>query len=365
MPSPGRKGHDMITSRLGTRLATAGLTALLASAALAVAALAPVAARAAAHLAPASRSAGHDGSQSADPAPPGRVNEALAYDAARHELVMFGGYDGSTFFGDTWINKHGRWTQEHPARSPSARAGAFMAYDAATSQLLLFGGASVYFGDFHSDTWVWTGTTWRRLHPATSPSARGYGTMAYDAATQQVILFGGSDAGCPHQALTDTWAWNGTTWTQLQPATSPPLYGAMAYDSATQSIIMYGGFNCFTNSTQTWSWDGTTWTQLNPATSPGPVQFNGQAAYDAATGQFIMFGGAHYQHYNGHTTWLWTGTTWTRLRPASTGPGRNSGALTYDAATGRLVVFGGNGFHQNNYLNSTWSWDGTTWQRGS
>jgi hypothetical protein len=110
----------------------------------------------------------------------------------------------------------------------------------------------------------------------------------------------------------------------VSPATSPLWAGAMAYDPATATIVMYGGFNCVINSTQTWSWNGTTWTLLHPATSPGPVQFNGQAAYDAAAGQFIMFGGAHYQHYNGHATWLWTGTTWTLLHPASTGPGRNS-----------------------------------------
>jgi hypothetical protein len=116
----------MITSGSGTRLAAAGITAVLASAALAGAGLAPAAAQAAAHPAPASRSAGPGGRQPADAPPPGRTNEALAYDAARHELVMFGGNNASTVFGDTWIRKHGGWTQEHPAHAPSARTGAFM-----------------------------------------------------------------------------------------------------------------------------------------------------------------------------------------------------------------------------------------------
>ena len=45
--------------------------------------------------------------------------------------------------------------------------------------------------------------------------------MAYDAATGQLVLFGGFDQ--QHGAdLNDTWTWNGTTWTQLSPATSPP-----------------------------------------------------------------------------------------------------------------------------------------------
>src|SRR5579885_2595949 len=64
-----------------------------------------------------------------------------------------------------------------------------LVYDGNTRTLLLFGGAG-YNNDLN-DTWSWDGNTWTQLHPATSPPARSEASIAYDAATKQVILFGG------------------------------------------------------------------------------------------------------------------------------------------------------------------------------
>jgi hypothetical protein len=86
-----------------------------------------------------------------------------------------------------------------------------MAYDAATNQLLLFGGGTSHTPTalgYHGDTWVWDGSNWTQLHPVTSPPARQNPDMVYDAARQQIVLYGGYDG----QYLSDTWTWNGTTW---------------------------------------------------------------------------------------------------------------------------------------------------------
>jgi hypothetical protein len=66
--------------------------------------------------------------------------------------------------------------------------------------------------------------------------------MAYDAATRNVVLFGGSNGGRP---LRDTWTWDGSTWTKQAPATSPPArtLAAMAYDAATGDVVLFGGLN--------------------------------------------------------------------------------------------------------------------------
>src|SRR5438552_1421826 len=62
------------------------------------------------------------------------------------------------------------WTQACPSAScstsPSARSGAAMTYDQASGQLVLFGGNSG-FGAL-SDTWVWNGTTWTKVCPSTT-----------------------------------------------------------------------------------------------------------------------------------------------------------------------------------------------------
>src|SRR5690349_6773873 len=61
-----------------------------------------------------------------------------------------------------------------PARSlltsPSARYGAGMDYDAATGNIVLFGGAIS--GAVDGDTWSFDGTTWTKLSPPASPHAR-------------------------------------------------------------------------------------------------------------------------------------------------------------------------------------------------
>src|SRR5215469_679654 len=118
------------------------------------------------------------------------------------------------------------WTQQSPATSPPGRLGASMAYDAATRNVVLFGGLS---GITRGDTWTWDGSTWTKQRPATSPPARYNASMAYDAATGNVVLFGGLGhrTCCP----SDTWVWDGSTWTKQAPAAHPPgrLGASMAY----------------------------------------------------------------------------------------------------------------------------------------
>src|SRR2546422_7133759 len=90
-----------------------------------------------------------------------------------------------------------------------------MAYDAARGQVVLFGGCCA--GDLLGDTWTWDGIDWTQRTPAHAPSAR-FATMAYDAARGQVVLFGGLYNGT---SFDDTWTWDGTDWTQRTPAHAP------------------------------------------------------------------------------------------------------------------------------------------------
>ena len=85
--------------------------------------------------------------------------------------------------------------------------------------------------------------------------------MAFDAATGTTILFGGADA---RTTFGDTWSWNGTAWTQLSPATSPPArdLASMAYDASLGKIVLFGGFDGTTDLNDTWTWNGTTWASV-------------------------------------------------------------------------------------------------------
>ena len=63
--------------------------------------------------------------------------------------------------------------------SPSAREGHVIAYDAARGNVVLFGGDD---GDRRDDTWVWDGQRWTEIRRTTnSPSERFWHAMAYDS----------------------------------------------------------------------------------------------------------------------------------------------------------------------------------------
>ena len=62
------------------------------------------------------------------------------------------------YLGDTWTWDGTDWTQRHPAHSPPGRDSMGMAYDAARGQVVLFGGVRRPF--YLGDTWTWDGTDW-------------------------------------------------------------------------------------------------------------------------------------------------------------------------------------------------------------
>jgi hypothetical protein len=283
--------------------------------------------------------------------PSGRYFAAMAYDAATSTVVLFGGYNPSANiqgFDDTWTWNGTTWTQQHPAVHPPRRFLASMAYDAATGTVVLFGGLGD--GEVLGDTWTWNGTTWTQQHPAASPPSRQGATMVYDAATGTVVLFGGYGPQGPDPGyLDDTWTWNGTTWTQQHPAASPSArrLSTMAYDAATGTAVLFSGTTSSTSLGDTWTWDGTTWTQQYPAASP-PAQVGASMAYDAATGTAVLFG-------TKRGTWTWNGTTWTKQAPATSPEVRNLSTMAYDAATGTVVLFGGLASN-GTILGDTWTW---------
>ena len=152
--------------------------------------------------------------------------------------------------------------------------------------------------NYLDDTWVWDGTNWTRKLPVNSPIPRDIPVMAYDAALQQTVLYGGrnNEFGIgTYRELGDTWCWDGNNWTQKNPATNPPLrsYPGMAYGSDRQKVVLFGGLDPNGNDlADTWLWDGLTWTQLTLTTNPSPRDgAAGQLVYDSGQQQIVLFGG--------------------------------------------------------------------------
>jgi hypothetical protein len=245
------------------------------------------------------------------------------------------------------------WEQRAPATSPAPRYAHGLAFDRARGRTLLFAGAFSSGGFNAADTWEWDGTNWTQRSPATSPSKRYGHAFAYDVGRARAVLFSGSNG---LSDISDTWEWDGTNWAQRSPATSPPARtgGVLVYDSVRAKTVLFGGYSISTatNQSDTWEWDGTTWTQRTPSKSPsGRVAAAG--AFDSARGRLVLFGGETGLGTFGDT-WEWDGTTWTLRTPAASPSPRSDHSLAFDEARGRIVLFGGTS-------GETWEYDGTTW----
>ncbi|HEX5228454.1 MAG TPA: kelch repeat-containing protein [Bryobacteraceae bacterium] len=299
--------------------------------------------------------------QSPHTSPPARQYLGLVYDSARSQILLFAGINGANSgpFNDTWTWDGTDWAQKSPPTSPPARYSFAMAFDAAHNLAVIFGGVGTD-GTDRNDTWVWDGTTWTQKLSPSSPSDRDSHSLVYDAARQQVVLFGGYDPDVSAD-LNDTWIWNGTGWTQKSVAISPEARDSysMVYDAAHQQVVLFGGVNhnhVYLN--DTWVWDGTAWTQKTAATSP-PARIYSTMAFDAAQGQVVLFGGAgNSGDFN--DTWTWDGTNWTQQSPATQPPTRNSQGMAYDAGHSQIVLFGGGIGNTQNVLGDTWTWSGAS-----
>ncbi len=251
------------------------------------------------------------------------------------------------------------WIPDSPGTVPPARELQGMAYDAAHQQVVMFGGTADN-SALLADTWTWNGIDWVQQNPTAVPPARYGPSMDYDATHSQVVMFGGlGDSG----ALADTWTWNGTNWLLHNVAAPAPRFShAMAYDANHQQMVLFGGVAANSAALgDTWTWDGTVWTQRSPVHFPSARDQQGMS-YDSARQRVVMFGGFDGSHALAET-WTWDGTDWTQQNPTTVPPARYGFAMAYDAAQGRVVLFGG--FDGTNKLDDTWVWSGTNWTRQS
>lgn len=251
-----------------------------------------------------------------------------------------------------------QWVQVFSNSSPSGITWPAMAYDAARDQIVLFGGASTAVTD---ETWIWNGNHWIQRYPQNHPSARWTAGMAYDENRQRMVLFGGV-TDIYGSGLGDTWEWDGTDWTQIITSHQPSprgVHGQIAYDPVRQRVILFGGGTLPGHPlySDTWEFDGEDWL-LASNSGPSP-RVAGAMCFDATAGETILFGGGNWNPYC-NDTWAWNDTTWTQRFPSQDPPSRQSAQMIYDTVRGRGVIFGGD---QGAILGDTWEWDGTIWEQ--
>jgi hypothetical protein len=250
------------------------------------------------------------------------------------------------------------WQPIKVDRTPLPKNYAAVAYDTARNRAVMFGGALGWTGKNYLDdgtTWEWDGTTWRQASPQTSPSARMWTAMAYDEKRKVSILYGGRDAVGP---LADTWEWDGTNWTLMHPQDSPGprCCHQMLYDPQLEAVVLYGGNDAvgdFFN--DAWEWNGQDWAPIT-FKSTSPVASGFDFAYDLKHNQITAF-------LNGSPsgTWIWSRDGWqSPVNGYEAAPPPRESKLVYDPEHNVTVMFGGD--NDKSYYNDTWLFDGSTWK---
>lgn len=239
-------------------------------------------------------------------APSPRAEVGTTY-ASRHDrIVLFGGAREQAHLvasDETWLfdSAQDNWSNPNPAVRPPARRSPGLAYDSGADRVVLFGGA--YPGGIPeraADTWIYdiTNNTWTNVTPVVSPSARESPSMAYDPRSGKIVLFGGIATGAREWASNETWLYDVRTsdWTNVTLANSPAPRGVapMAYDAALDRIILFGG-----SEGDTWLYDAAnnTWVQLEPV-EPSPNVYSHGLVYDSKAERIILYGGIQ-----GDVTW--------------------------------------------------------------
>lgn len=291
--------------------------------------------------------------------PPGTAGHDVVSDGSR--ALSFGGKElGAGLQNKVWAFDGSDWSDISPAAgaAPAPRKTGGVVWDSGRGRLVVFGG-DLGGGSIANDTWEWDGSTWTQMSPATTPPAMKQCEMVYMPNLGKTILFAGSDGSSLNN---QTWSYDGSDWTLLSPTSSPPArrQHMLAVDTAANRVVMYGGFDAATGGSSlsdTWVFDGSDWSQIvttNFPSNSGTFGLNNAAmCYDPQRDRVVLFGGVETGPTLPHT-WEFDGTDWTNQGIA--GPGdRSASSMIHVAGLGRIVLFGG---YRTSQMNDTWEYVG-------
>ena len=299
-----------------------------------------------------------------------RSGGMMAYDSTDGYLLLFGGLSGSGALRDTWTYQNHTWQNLSgtTGSAPPARFKGVLVDDPADGYVVLFGGQAGG-GTYFNDTWTFKAGTWSHLATSTAPSPREDAVATYDGALGDVLLFSGEQSNLGY--TNDTWTFHAGQWTNITgditTASPPPREsGTMAYDPADQETVLFGGKPTETSTfADTWTFANDAWTNRTGSlsTAPSPREAS-TMVWDAADGYLLLFGGLHYPNVL-NDTWSFLNNSWTHLAPAVSPSTRFAASLAYypDQGFGYVVLFGGQseatiteGNSSANGYNDTWSY---------
>ncbi len=281
----------------------------------------------------------------------------MTWDPSSQMVLLFGGEtsDPAEAFPATLWGWDGNTWSLLASDGPPGRRDAELGYDAARRQVILYGGRRIEDGrpQALTDTWAWDGARWHELS-GTDAGMRIHFSMASGIGSDSVTLFGGADDDSPIGQRLTTNGWAGSN--AALPGDRFPIAITSSNADGALPLLLAGASTNDGIRAEVWEWRQNEWSRRDSA---GP-QFSPRGAA-AATADGLLFHLGWEEHDAPAATWLWSAERgWRQL--AGNGPGRRRGtAMAWDAERGRTMLYGGE--DAGGLLGDLWIFDGSTWQR--
>ena len=241
-----------------------------------------------------------------------RATLGIALDVSTNKVVIFGGHNNQNpnnggHLGDTWIYDvtSQTWSNPNPSPAPSPRGWSMMTYIPSINKIFLYGGydSTTVF----NDTWLYdvTGNLWTRVYPSGNPKPMAERGIFYNPYDDNVYAYiGGTRELWKYSVSTNTWS---NITTGLEPPSRS--VHSFTFDLKLRKALLFGGETGFYGNVlgDTWQYDPATntWQQLTPITSV-TARTEHMMVYDSKNDITILFGGRTGQHSNtvGDTWWF-------------------------------------------------------------
>lgn len=275
------------------------------------------------------------------------------WDAADGGVLFYGGDNYASDLNGTWMYDAGQWTEISTHGNPGPLSGGSLAYDPETGYSVFYGGVTNG-GTFNNTTYYYSHGNWTAHDLAVNPPVQFEGQMAYDPALGGIVLFGGEDLSTS-TVLAQTWLFSNGSWSNLDPATSPPArwYPQMAYDPALGELVLYGGFDGADNWLgDTWVFANGTWTSVSASGLGVPPLGGGNLVYDPDLGTLVLVGGINDVDQYQTGTWQFDGSVWSILAAIGGPHGHFAAIGVWDPLDHEMIIAGGGGSGSGSYTDA-------------
>lgn len=275
------------------------------------------------------------------------------WDAADGGVLFYGGDNYATDLNGTWMYDSGQWTEIATHGNPGPISGGSLAYDPETGYSVFYGGVTSG-GTFNNTTYYYSHGNWTAHDLAVNPPVQFEGQMAYDPALGGLLLFGGEDLSTS-TVLAQTWLFSNGSWSNLDPAASPPArwYPQMAYDPALGEMVLYGGFDGSDNWLgDTWVFANGTWAPVSASGFGVPPLGGGNMVYDPDLGTLVLVDGLNDIDQYQTGTWQFDGSVWSILAAIGGPHGHFAAIGVWDPLDHEMIVAGGGGSGSGSYTDA-------------